>query len=62
MLPYADWNIPLRWIYQHDNDPKRTEKCTKSSLNEHNIYILHSFPILIRSRIFEKLCKTEYGM
>ena len=22
MLPHAEWNMPLSWIFQHDNDPK----------------------------------------
>jgi hypothetical protein len=22
MLPYAEWNMPLRFVFQHDNDPK----------------------------------------
>ena len=22
MLPFAEWNMPLSWTFQHDNDPK----------------------------------------
>jgi hypothetical protein len=26
MLPYADWNMPLRWHFQQDNDPVHISK------------------------------------
>lgn len=29
MYPYADEEMSLRWIYQHDNDSKHTEIVVK---------------------------------
>jgi hypothetical protein len=26
MLPYAEWETPLRFVFQHDNDPKHTTR------------------------------------
>ena len=30
MLLYAEENMPLRWVFQQDNDPKHTAKYTKT--------------------------------
>ena len=30
MLPYAEENMPLIWVFQHDNDPKHASKFVKS--------------------------------
>lgn len=40
MLPFADWNMPLSWIYQHDNDPKHTSKVCKEWLQAKKIEVL----------------------
>ena len=26
ILPFTKWNMPLKWIYQQDNDPKHRSK------------------------------------
>ena len=33
MLNYAEWEIALRWIFQHDNDPKLSSKLVKDWLS-----------------------------
>lgn len=40
MLPYAEWNMPLRWVFQHDNDPKHTSKLVKDWVQSKGIQVL----------------------
>jgi transposase len=40
MLPYAEWNMPLRWVFQHDNDPKHSSKLVKDYLQDSGIQVL----------------------
>lgn len=40
MLPYAEEDMPLKWIFQHDNDPKHTSKLVKSYLEQHFINVM----------------------
>lgn len=40
MLPFAEEEMPLRWIYQHDNDPKHTAKVVKNWFQQQNIRVL----------------------
>lgn len=41
MLPYAEWEMPLRWVFQQDNDPKHTSRLVKTWLNDHNITVMN---------------------
>lgn len=40
MLPYAEENMPIIWVFQHDNDPKHTSKFVKDWLSDTNIKTL----------------------
>lgn len=40
MLPYAEWEMPLLWSFQHDNDPKHASKIVKDFLQESQISVL----------------------
>lgn len=40
MLPYAEEEMPLKWWYQHDNDPKHTAKCVKECFCSKKINVL----------------------
>lgn len=40
MLPHAEEEMPLRWIFQHDNDPKHTAKVVKSWLAEKKVNVM----------------------
>lgn len=40
MEPYCFENMPLNWIFMHDNDPKHTAKVVKNWLSDEKIPVL----------------------
>ena len=40
MVPFADDNMPLRWQFQQDNDPKNTSKFIKTWFNTNQISLM----------------------
>ena len=40
MLPYAEDNFPLRWVFQHDNDPKHKSKLVTEWLDKEKVKVL----------------------
>lgn len=40
MLPYAEENMPLRWHFQQDNDPKHSSILVKSWLRDQNVSVM----------------------
>lgn len=40
MVPFAEENLPLRWNFMHDNDPKHTSKLVKQWLLDQRIDVL----------------------
>jgi hypothetical protein len=40
MLPYAEWNMPLRFVFQHDNDPKHALLLVREWLQENLIRVM----------------------
>lgn len=40
MLPYAEWEMPLRFIFQHDNDPKHKSRVVTEWLAREQLRVL----------------------
>lgn len=40
MLPYAEWEMPLRFIFQQDNDPKHSSQVVQQWFRENDVRVL----------------------
>lgn len=40
MLPHAEWEMPLRWQFMHDNDPKHTSKKVQKWLVDNKVTVM----------------------
>lgn len=39
-MPYSEWQMPLRWVFQQDNDPKHTSKRAKLLFANYKVDVL----------------------
>ena len=44
MLPYAEWNMPLKWIFQQDNNPKHTVQVVKQWYKDKQTVVVDWLP------------------
>jgi len=40
MVPYAEENMPLRWVFQQDNDPKHTSRLLSKFFEDQKVDVL----------------------
>lgn len=40
MLPYPQWEMPLRWVFMQDNDPKHKSRAAKYYFEENQVNVM----------------------
>lgn len=40
MLPYSEWSMPIKWVFQQDNDPKHTSKLAKEWFRDNRVEVM----------------------